>query len=409
MRKENEIMGLIYEQISNNLDIFEIKNLSKKERLRKIEKAVIEILEKEKTIVSEKQIKEIADKVYDESFGYGPISEIMKNDEITEIMINNYDQIYIEKNGMLQKLNLLFNSNNHVKNFIDKILSPLGLRLDESYPMVDARLNDGSRINAIVSPITFNEITVTIRKFRKSLKDINDLINLGTLNYEMAEFIKLSVINKANIIVSGATSTGKTTLLNIVSNFIPLNERIVTIEDTLELNLNIENLIRLESRPANIEGKGEITIRDLVRNSLRMRPDRIVVGEIRGVEAIDVLQAMNTGHKGSLTTIHANSPFDLVSRIETMLIMSGLNLNPSAARRIIVSSIDLIIFLERLSDGRRVVSKISEINSDEENITDRTDIEIKDIFLFDKNRYFNSYENTNDCFIRTNYKPKFLN
>lgn len=409
MRKENEIMGLIYEQISNNLDIFEIKNLSKKERLRKIEKAVIEILEKEKTIVSEKQIKEIADKVYDESFGYGPISEIMKNDEITEIMINNYDQIYIEKNGMLQKLNLLFNSNNHVKNFIDKILSPLGLRLDESYPMVDARLNDGSRINAIVSPITFNEITVTIRKFRKSLKDINDLINLGTLNYEMAEFIKLSVINKANIIVSGATSTGKTTLLNIVSNFIPLNERIVTIEDTLELNLNIENLIRLESRPANIEGKGEITIRDLVRNSLRMRPDRIVVGEIRGIEAIDVLQAMNTGHKGSLTTIHANSPFDLVSRIETMLIMSGLNLNPSAARRIIVSSIDLIIFLERLSDGRRVVSKISEINSDEENITDRTDIEIKDIFLFDKNRYFNSYENTNDCFIRTNYKPKFLN
>jgi len=409
MRKENEIMGLIYEQISNNLDIFEIKNLSKKERLRKIEKAVIEILEKEKTIVSEKQIKEIADKVYDESFGYGPISEIMKNDEITEIMINNYDQIYIEKNGMLQKLNLLFNSNNHVKNFIDKILSPLGLRLDESYPMVDARLNDGSRINAIVSPITFNEITVTIRKFRKSLKDINDLINLGTLNYEMAEFIKLSVINKANIIVSGATSTGKTTLLNIVSNFIPLNERIVTIEDTLELNLNIENLIRLESRPANIEGKGEITIRDLVRNSLRMRPDRIVVGEIRGVEAIDVLQAMNTGHKGSLTTIHANSSFDLVSRIETMLIMSGLNLNPSAARRIIVSSIDLIIFLERLSDGRRVVSKISEINSDEENITDRTDIEIKDIFLFDKNRYFNSYENTNDCFIRTNYKPKFLN
>ena len=409
MRKENEIMGLIYEQISNNLDIFEIKNLSKKERLRKIEKAVIEILEKEKTIVSEKQIKEIADKVYDESFGYGPISEIMKNDEITEIMINNYDQIYIEKNGMLQKLNLLFNSNNHVKNFIDKILSPLGLRLDESYPMVDARLNNGSRINAIVSPITFNEITVTIRKFRKSLKDINDLINLGTLNYEMAEFIKLSVINKANIIVSGATSTGKTTLLNIVSNFIPLNERIVTIEDTLELNLNIENLIRLESRPANIEGKGEITIRDLVRNSLRMRPDRIVVGEIRGVEAIDVLQAMNTGHKGSLTTIHANSPFDLVSRIETMLIMSGLNLNPSAARRIIVSSIDLIIFLERLSDGRRIVSKISEINSDEENITDRTDIEIKDIFLFDKNRYFNSYENTNDCFIRTNYKPKFLN
>ncbi len=409
MRKENEIMGLIYEQISNNLDIFEIKNLSKKERLRKIEKAVIEILEKEKTIVSEKQIKEIADKVYDESFGYGPISEIMKNDEITEIMINSYDQIYIEKNGMIQKLNLLFNSNNHVKNFIDKILSPLGLRLDESYPMVDARLNDGSRINAIVSPITFNEITVTIRKFRKSLKDINDLINLGTLSYEMAEFIKLSVINKANIIVSGATSTGKTTLLNIVSNFIPLNERIVTIEDTLELNLNIENLIRLESRPANIEGKGEITIRDLVRNSLRMRPDRIVVGEIRGVEAIDVLQAMNTGHKGSLTTIHANSPFDLVSRIETMLIMSGLNLNPSAARRIIVSSIDLIIFLERLSDGRRVVSKISEINSDEENITDRTDIEIKDIFLFDKNRYFNSYENTNDCFIRTNYKPKFLN
>ena len=404
---KTDIFENIYKKLASKIDFYNLESMEEKARFKIIEKAFLEIVNDEKILLSEKDMKVILSQIIEESFGYGPISSLMQDEEITEIMINNYDEVFIERSGIIQKINLNFNSNNHIKNFVDKILSPLGLRVDESCPMADARLKDGSRINVVIKPISLNDIVVSIRKFKRKLKNIDDLIKEDTLNLEIANFIKSCVENKANIIVSGATSTGKTTILNIISNFIPKNERIITIEDTFEISLTNENVINLESRVSNIEGKGEITIRDLVRNSLRMRPDRIIVGEIRGIEAIDVLQAMNTGHNGSMTTVHANSPFDLISRLETMLIMSGLNLNPSAARRIIASSINLIIHLERLENGKRVVSKISEVLSSEKVIGENSEIILKDIFIFipskenknlsgSKNYYKNNYKDNKD-------------
>jgi pilus assembly protein CpaF len=249
---------------------------------------------------------------------------------------------------------------------------------------------------------------VSIRKFRKKLKDIEDLIREGMLDYEVSGFIRSCVEKKANIVVSGATSTGKTTVLNIISNFIPENERLVTIEDTFEISLSHENVVMLESRLPNIEGKGEVTIRDLVRNSLRMRPDRIIVGEVRGIEAIDVMQAMNTGHNGSMTTVHANSPLDLISRFETMLLMSGLNLNPSSARRIIASSLNIIIHLERLKNGKRVISRISEVINENEVIGENSEILIKDIFIYKNIDEGSMASDPSSCFKFTGYIPLFL-
>ncbi|MCE5329710.1 Flp pilus assembly complex ATPase component TadA, partial [bacterium] len=295
-----------------------------------------------------------------------------------------------------------------VKNFIEKVLSPLGLRIDESCPMADARLKDGSRVNVVIRPIALNEIVVSIRKFKKKLKNIEDLIIEGTFNNAISDFIKLCVENKANIIISGATSTGKTTILNIISNFIPENERVITIEDTFEININLKNVVRLESRMPNIEGKGEVTIRDLVRNSLRMRPNRIIVGEIRGIEALDVLQAMNTGHNGSMTTIHANSPVDLISRLETMLIMSGLSLNPSSARRIISSSINIIIHLERLKNGKRIISKICEVINESNVVGEKSEIIIKDIFNYLWTDNQNGKTDLYDHFEYSGHTPLFL-
>ncbi|MHB8277463.1 MAG: CpaF family protein, partial [Candidatus Humimicrobiaceae bacterium] len=292
---QTDIFENLYKKLAAKIDIYNLDCAEEKTKFRIIEKTLSEILDTEKILLSVKDFKSILNQIFEESFGYGPISELMKNEEITEIMINNFDDIFIEKSGLIQKSNINFNSNIHIKNFIEKILSPLGLRIDESCPMADARLKDGSRVNVVIRPIALNEIVVSIRKFKKKLKDMEDLVMEGTLNYEVSDFIKLCVENRANIIISGATSTGKTTILNIISNFIPENERIITIEDTFEININHENVVRLESRLPNIEGSGEITIRDLVRNSLRMRPDRIIVGEVRGIEAIDVLQAMNTG------------------------------------------------------------------------------------------------------------------
>ncbi|MCE5329772.1 CpaF family protein, partial [bacterium] len=355
-----------------------------------------------------KVLKKLVSKIYESSFGLGPITPLMNNEDITEIMINNHDSIYYEIEGKLFKSEITFRNNLEVKNLVDKILNPLGLRLDESCPMVDARTKDGSRINAVSSPVNINDISVTIRKFSKNIKDIDILVCNGTLNREMANFIKALVEKKVNIILTGATSTGKTTMLNMLSSFIPSDERIITIEDTIELDLKIQNVVKLESKPPNIEGKGEITIRDLVKNSLRMRPDRIIVGEVRGCEIIDVLQAMNTGHKGSMTTVHANSSYDLISRLETMLIMAGPNISFQTARNIILSSVEIIIFLERLAGGERIVSKISAIDGlrkDKENIFD---LDIKDIFMFDKKKYHTSKARINDCFVFTGYLPENL-
>ncbi|MCL4376905.1 MAG: CpaF family protein [Actinobacteria bacterium] len=405
---QQDILENIYKKLAARIDIYNLNFADEKNKLKIIEKNLSEILDSEKTLLSAKDFKIVLNHIYEESFGYGPVSELMKNDEITEIMINNFDDIFIEKSGLIQKTNINFNSNMHVKNFIEKVLSPLGLRIDESCPMADARLKDGSRINVVINPISSNEIVVSIRKFKKKLKTVDDLVMEGTLNYEVSDFIKLCVKKKANIVISGATSTGKTTLLNIISNFIPANERIISIEDTFEISISLKNIVRLESRLPNIEGKGEITIRDLVRNSLRMRPDRIIVGEVRGIESIDVLQAMNTGHNGSMTTVHANSPVDLISRLETMLIMSGLNLNPSAARRIISSSINIIIHLERLNDGTRIVSRICELANESNVIGEKSEIIIRDIFNYCSIENKNKNSSNETCFKFSGHIPLFL-
>src|SRR4030066_468553 len=378
-KKKNDLKYL-RKKISKKIKAEDLSKFLPEERIRRIEKYLKEIADEKKIIISQKEIYRLAGEINEDSFGFGPVSFLINDEKITEIMINNFDQIYIEENDAIRQTNVVFRDNSHIRNLVDKILSPLGLRLDESSPMVDARLKNGSRINIVLNPVTVNDVVVTIRKFKKDIMDIESLKKEGNLNKRVTDFIEACVNSKLNIIVSGATSAGKTTFLNVISNFIQPDERIVTIEETLELNLNLPHIVKLESRPPNLEGKGEITIRDLVRNSLRMRPDRIIVGEIRGVEAIDVLQAMNTGHDGSMTTVHANSPVDMISRLETMLLLSGVNLNPSSARRIISSSIDLIIHVERQSDGQRALSCLSEIITPKKSIGLNTILEIKDIY-----------------------------
>ena len=410
-----DISNYLSKKILKKIKAVDLSKLLPDAKLKRIDKYLREIVEDEKIIISQKEICKLVREIYEDSFSFGPVSFLINDDRITEIMINNFDEVYIEEDDAIRKTEIIFRDNNHIRNLVDKILSPLGLRVDESSPMVDARLKNGSRINVVLNPITINDVVVTIRKFKKNIMDIESLKKEGTINKKVADFIKICVKSKLNIIVSGATSTGKTTFLNIISNFIQPDERIVTIEETLELNLNLPHVIKLESRPPNLEGKGEITIRDLVRNSLRMRPDRIVVGEIRGAEAVDVLQAMNTGHSGSMTTVHSNSPKDLVTRLETMILMSGLNSNPSTARRMIASSIDMIIHLGKLKNGRRILLRVSELLNKNEFIGNNTVLGVKDIFKYRaEDAGINDNENNeNNEFCRgdivyTGYTPTFM-
>ncbi len=370
----------ISKKLVNCIDVDMMYKLSPSSRLKCLHQLLKKIIESEKIIIGKENISYLLKQIYEELFEYGPISDLMRNEKITEVMINSWNDIYIETGGYIRKTCAVFNSMQHLRNTVEKIISPLGLRLDESIPYADARLADGSRINVVIPPVAVNSMVVTIRKFNRDLLTAGDLLKCGSINEKIAEFIKSCVKNRLNIIVSGASSTGKTTFLNVISNYIPDSERIITVEDTVELALNAKHVICLESRQANLEGRGEITLRDLIKNSLRMRPDRIIVGEIRGVEAIDVLQAMNTGHEGSMTTIHANSPYDLVSRLETMLLMSASNLTPASAKRIIMSSIDMVIHLERNEEGTRRLAFISEIVK-KNGCNDRdTAIIIRDIF-----------------------------
>ena len=287
-----DISNYLSKKILKKIKAVDLGKLLPEAGLKRIDNYLREIVEEEKIIVSQKEICRMVKEIYEDSFSFGPVSFLINDDRITEIMINNFNEVYIEEDDAIRKTEIIFRDNNHIRNMIDKILSPLGLRVDESSPMVDARLKNGSRINVVLNPITINDVVVTIRKFKKNIMDIESLKKEGMINKKVADFIKVCVESKLNIIVSGATSTGKTTFLNIISNFIQPDERIVTIEETLELNLNLPHIVKLESRPPNLEGKGEITIRDLVRNSLRMRPDRIIIGEIRGAEAVDVRQAV---------------------------------------------------------------------------------------------------------------------
>jgi len=317
--------------------------------------------------------------VYDEAIGLGPLEDLLEDEEVTEIMVNGHDKVYVERRGKLELTDQEFMDDNSVLAVIERIVSPLGRRIDESQPYVDARLPDGSRVNALIHPLSLVGPCLTIRKFAKIPFTLDDLFRFGTLTPDIAEFTNVCVQLRKNIIVSGGTGCGKTTLLNVLSAFLPETERILTIEDAAELRLRQEHVIRLEARPPNIEGKGAVTIRDLVRNSLRMRPDRIVVGECRGGEALDMLQAMNTGHDGSLTTIHANSPRDVISRLETMVLMSGMDLPVRAIREQISSAIDIIVHEARLSDGSRRIVQVSEIVGQEgEQIT------MQEIFEFNQ-------------------------
>ncbi|UVE93779.1 CpaF family protein [Dietzia sp. B32] len=310
--------------------------------------------------------------------GHGPLEKLLEDPDITEIMVNGPDMIFVERAGQITRHPSRFTSEDHLRQVIERIVSRIGRRVDESSPLVDARLADGSRVNAVIPPLAVNGSSLTIRKFSKDPYQVHDLIRFGTITPEMAEVLQACVQARLNIIVSGGTGSGKTTLLNVLSSFIPEGERIVTIEDAVELQLQQDHVVRLESRPANIEGRGEITIRELVRNSLRMRPDRIVVGEVRGGETLDMLQAMNTGHDGSLSTVHSNSPRDAIARLETLVLMAGMDLPLRAIREQIASAVDVIIQLTRLRDGTRRITAVTEVQGMEGQT-----VTLQDAFLFD--------------------------
>jgi pilus assembly protein CpaF len=319
-------------------------------------------------------LEQVTHDLFDEILGFGPLQPLLDDADISEVMVNGREKVYIERKGILTKTNIKFDSDEQILRIIDRIILPLGRRIDADSPMVDARLPDGSRVNAAIPPVTIDGPSITIRKFAKEKLSVNQLIEIGTLTRSMADFIQACVIGRLNIIISGGTGSGKTTLLNVLSSFIPEGERIITIEDAAELRLQQDHILRMETKPADIEGKNSVTIRDLVRNSLRMRPDRIIVGEVRGGEALDMLQAMNTGHDGSLTTLHANSPRDAVSRLETLVLMAGMELPVKVIRTQVASAIDLIIQLSRLKGGERKITSITELSGMEGEMVVMTEI-----------------------------------
>ncbi|WP_288311489.1 CpaF family protein [uncultured Selenomonas sp.] len=367
-----------------------------------IEHYVEEVMAEDPFAIPRGERPQVVADIRDEMLGLGPIESLRKDASITEIMVNGPKQIFVERMGKLELTDVKFHDTAHLMNIIERILSPLGRRIDESSPLVDARLQDGSRVNIIIPPLSLVGPCVTIRKFSATPLTVENLISFGTMDEKMATFLRACVKARINILVSGGTGSGKTTTLNVISSFIPEGERIVTIEDAAELRLQQTHVVTLEARPANIEGKGQITIRDLVRNALRMRPDRIIVGEVRSGEALDMLQAMNTGHDGSLTTAHANSPRDALSRLETMVLMSGLELPVRAIREQISSAIDLILHQSRIRDGSRKITYITEVQRMEGNT-----ITTQDIFRFVQTGFDESGKALGH-FACTGLKPSFL-
>lgn len=346
---------------------------------RTIQSLFEQILTEENIVLSRPERARLFEQISAEILGYGPLQSLLEDDTITEIMVNGPKNVYIERKGKVHRVPITFESNDHVMRIIDRIVAPLGRRIDESSPYVDARLQDGSRVNAVIPPISLVGPVLTIRKFSKNPITVDQMIQFGSVSAEAVQFLKACVEARLNIIISGGTGSGKTTLLNVLSGFIPSDERIITIENAAELQLRQEHVVTLESRPPNIEGRGEITIRDLVINALRMRPERIIVGECRGGETLDMLQAMNTGHDGSMTTAHANTPRDALSRIETMCLMAGMDLPIRAIREQVASAVDVICQQERMRDGTRKVTTIAEVSGMEGDV-----ITMTDIFVFEQ-------------------------
>ncbi|MBO8157824.1 MAG: CpaF family protein [Bacillaceae bacterium] len=396
MDKHQELKNQLQKQI-----LSELKDDNVEDIIPKLDSMAIEILKEDESFRGKIDRKKVVDELINDLTGFGPINPLLMDEEITEVMVNGPRQVYCERNGKIELTNIEFRDDEHVMNIIEKIVSPIGRRIDESSPMVDARLPDGSRVNAIIPPLSLNGPTLTIRKFSKDPFTIHDLINFGTLTEEMSTFLEACVKARLNIFVSGGTGSGKTTTLNVLSNFIPNDERIITIEDAAELQLGQDHVVSLESRPPNIEGNGEIAIRDLVRNSLRMRPDRIIIGEVRGAEALDMLQAMNTGHDGSLATGHSNSPRDMISRLETMVLLAGVELPIKAIREQIAGAIDLIIQQSRLKDGTRKIVKVTEVQGLEGDV-----IVLQDIFTF-KQEGVDTEGNILGRLVPTGVRPKF--
>ncbi len=378
VKARRQIKNRVQQKLAQEIDaklLSSTRELTEQQKAE-IQQKIMEVLVKEESVPPLER-DAIAQELYAEIIGYGPIQSLLDDPEVTEVMVNGKDQVYVEKHGKLILTDVQFASDQQVLQVIEKIVAPLGRRIDEASPMVDARLPDGSRVNAIIPPVAIKGPSITIRKFSRTPITIENLVEWGTLTKGMAMFLEACVKARLNIVVSGGTGSGKTTTLNVLSSFIPNDERIVTIEDAAELQLRQDHVVSLETRPPNIEGRGEISIRHLVKNSLRMRPDRIVVGECRGGEALDMLQAMNTGHDGSLTTGHANSPRDMISRLETMVMMAGMELPVRAIREQIASAVDLIVQVARLKDGTRKITHITEVQGMEGDV-----VVLQDLFLF---------------------------